>query len=86
MKAQSELAGDRKRQAETTCPRFGGVTKRMSTIKAAIEMEDSLAKHVPNLPEITIAPAFKEAFENIEIPKPEVKHRPAGQQWPVCTP
>lgn len=32
MKAQSELAGDRKRQAETTCPRSGGVTSWIDEI------------------------------------------------------
>jgi len=92
MKAQSELAGDRKRQAEMTCPRSRGVT---TWITGVSENMSSIGKSIAtaytssfDLPKVEFAPAFTEALASLCKPKinSEVNHRPAGQQCPVCTP
>ena len=91
MKAQSELAGDRKRRAEMTRPHSRGVTiwmtgvsEKMSVLGKALA---SAYTPVVDLPKIELAPAFTEALSRISaISDNEVNHRPAGQQCPVCTP
>ncbi len=90
MKAQSGLAGDRKKQAEMTCSRVSGVTTRITGISETMS-EAVKALHVPalDLPKIEFAPEFVSALEGLSVKKlcdAEVNHRPAGQRCPVCTP
>ncbi len=86
MKAQSELAGDSKRPAEMAGPRFDGVTRRMASMAKLAEMEGCVASVFESIPDISIAQELAEATQNAVSMNPTVNHRPAGQQWPVCTP
>lgn len=86
MKVQSDLTGDRERAAEMTAPCESRVTTWMDritkltkatlsnahTISEAVESCNPTNFAIPELPRITISS--------------EVSYRPAGQQWPVCTP
>ena len=90
MKAQSELAGDRKRRAETARPRLDGVT---SWIPGAVDMSKSREVRASTMlaagDAITISPAITSAIDRIcatKLKRTEVSNRPAGQQCPVCTP
>ena len=90
MKAQSELTGDRKRRAEMTRPRFGGVTKWMSEFDN-MNIRETLAEHTAfkkhfdfGLP--AVIDRWSIAPEVTQDEMKEVNHRPAAQQWTVCTP
>lgn len=86
MKAQSELTGDSKRQAETICPRSGGVTTWMSTASGMIDNGRKFAEIASSsILDVSVMPELTEALDAFRIPK-EVNHRPADQQWSVCTP
>ena len=94
MKAQSELTGDRKRRAEMTRPRSGGVTNWISEIVAMSKPNiDKSARELIREYESAVSDVttpLTELFSAIETPDyyidKEVNHRPAGQRWPVCTP
>ena len=66
MKAQSELAGDRKRQAETTRPRIRGVTIWMSSISDSMNLgvsdmfSDTLSGALAG---VSLAPAITEELD-----------------------
>ncbi len=92
MKAQSDLAGNRKRRAEMTRPHSRGVTNWMTGVSDKMSaLSKSIASACASsldFPKVEISPAFTEALSSISKTKfdTEVNHRPAGQQWPVCTP
>lgn len=91
MKAQSELAGDRKRRAEMTRPRSRGVTTWMTGVseKMSVLSKTIATAYTPStdLPKVELAPAFTEALSRISKSfNTEVNHRPAWQQCLVCTP
>lgn len=94
MKAQSELAGDRKRRAEMTRPRFVGVTiwiARINGMNSALRkvnsMQSSLAESMNAMKEAAVGASFtariSESINVPALPKPivdsEVNHRPAGR-------
>ena len=54
------------------------------SLKAAQEMPDPEASLIEEALKQEIA--IDEALIANEDISPEVDHRPAGQQWPVCTP
>ena len=91
MKAQSGLAGDRKRRAEMARPRISGVTNRITGITESMDkaFETIRATELSCVPKITVAPALTQALESLSEKKlydTEVNNCPAGQQCPVCTP
>ena len=92
MKAQSGLAGDRKRRAEMTRSHIRGVTNRMTGVAENMTeaCESIKASAITRMPKITVSPALTEALgrlsETSKLYDTEVNYRPAGQQCPVCTP
>ncbi len=91
MKAQSELAGDRKRRAEMTRPRSRGATTWMTGVSEKMsDLSKSLAAtciSTLDFPKVELAPGFTEALSRIsDSMNNEVNHRPAEQQCSVCTP
>ena len=79
MKAQSELAGDRKRRAEMTRPRFGGVTVRMISGMDPEAMNHGFASDIEDY--IVRASALQMLKEELQTTSdvPGVNHRPAGR-------
>lgn len=100
MKAQSDLACDRKRQAEMACPRNCGVTIWMTGVseKMAALGKTLASAYAPalDLPKVEISPAFTEALSRISKSyDTEVKLSPCPAAMPgmypvnsveVCTP
>lgn len=78
MNAQSDLAGDRKRRAEMTRPRFGGATNWMSTVQNVFDMETKFAEAIPTIPGIKLDSTLTSAIEKLTVPN-EVSHCPACQ-------
>lgn len=91
MKAQSELMGDHERAAEMTVPRFGGATKwsvRINTMDSANALYDTInAVGTIGLNGLSKTLGCAKPFmAELDSDENEVNYRPAGQQWPVCTP
>lgn len=95
MKAQSELVGNRERRAETARPRFGGATTGMDD--GNDEDSEEVNCDMELLNQLVLAAKTRDWSGSttsretptgiiIETTYPEVSNRPAGQQWPVCTP
>lgn len=94
MKAQSELTGDCKRRVETARPRrkaeqqiWMPIDDDMNNLlRETNELTQAYRSEIADLgllgSEIGIATAVPPAV----IFNPEVNHRPAAQQWAVCTP
>ncbi len=94
MKAQSELTGDRKRRVETARPRHTAEQQIWMPIdddmngllREANELNQAYLSEIAELgalaPEIGSAAFTSPAL----IFNHEVNHRPAAQQWAVCTP
>lgn len=82
MKAQSELAGDRKRRAEMARPAAMRVTLWMTGVSEMISnASKAIAISAPeiDLPKVTFAPALTETLSRIsKTTNNEVNHRPAG--------
>lgn len=86
MKAQSELAGDRKKRAEMSRSRFRGVTGWITGITETTHKLMGTFENV-EIPKIEISPKLREVIRSLnESYNNEVIYRPAGQQWPVRTP
>ncbi len=81
MKAQSELAGDRKRQAEMARPRSRGATNWITGVSEKMsDICKTFAASIPafDLPKVEFSPEFKEALSCISKSyDTEVNHRPA---------
>lgn len=81
MKAQSDLAGDRKRRAEMTRPRVSGVTKRIDgieTMKASVgTLTAAIANVGGKLEGLTLEP-YTSAISTTFNPE-KVIYRPAGR-------
>lgn len=101
MKAQSDLTGDRERLAEMTRPRNSGVTKWNSLIYMASKTDDKMMlqcidcdkkpapSNTTDSSATTYEPIYRKAndvHDTIDTLHDEVNHRPAAQQWAVCTP
>ena len=94
MKAQSELAGDRKRRAEMTRPRFVGVTNwidRINDMNHALIGANAMQEAVSCMAGVrdlvagaSFTARIADSIKIPTLPKPimdsEVNHRPAGQQ------
>lgn len=86
MKAQSDLTGDRERRAEMTRPRKRGATNWMSGIDAMNNSADRIFDSSSLSYGLSGALADFPSIGKSYIIDTEVKHRPAAQQWVVCTP
>lgn len=81
MKAQSELAGDRERRAETTRPRFSGVTKWTDSLE---EMNRAL-DHFDGIPKLSTLAETVSGIATIATPaigildNERVTYRPASR-------
>ena len=89
MKAQSGLAGDRKRRAEMARSHICGVTNRIDSISEMMSVPTICTKEIipeisfpkVDLPKVEFSPALTEALTALSGHKlcTEVNHRPAGQ-------
>ena len=90
IKAQSDLAGDGKRRAETSLPRYCGATNWIAkTVDTISEMNKPVctSKLLSGIENISFAPEVLKAIDRAShIMDSEVKNRPAIQQCVVCTP
>ena len=68
-------------------PRFDGVTAWITAYNNMLDTEGGIASTIAAATQaISMANETMEATKYTTILNPEVNHRPAGQQWPVCTP
>ena len=89
MKAQSGLAGDRKRRAEMTRPRFGGATNWMNGIdmmKKSVGYVSAIRNQIAGASALAQCAGVDAAIRNASHPQirisntySEVNHRPAGR-------
>ena len=89
MKAQSDLAGDRKRRAEMTRPRVSGATKRIEGIGdnlgtlVGTYLNTDYSYDADTYGKLTQLSGTLSALNHNSR---KVIYRPAGRQRPVCTP
>lgn len=87
MKAQSELAGDRERRAETTRPHLEMEQQIwMSSIKSTYNTISAMEARFKNDLACVDAMIASTSHDLTDSDNSEVNHRPASQQWLVCTP